>query len=97
MLATVMNVIFLQVTMESIGLPPRVQTVFRMSEVPDSQGKTREVHLSCVAMCGMSGGQVICINGVIGVITGGDSELRTTYAVCSETVDQVIRCWLASR
>jgi len=45
----------------------------------------------------MSGGQVICINGVIGVITGGDSELRTTYAVCSETVDQVIRCWLASR
>ncbi|KAL6288358.1 hypothetical protein ACE6H2_005868 [Prunus campanulata] len=33
MLATVMNSIFLQATMESIGIPTRVQTAFRMSEV----------------------------------------------------------------
>ena len=43
MLATVMNVIFLQVTMESIGLPTRVQTVFRMSEVPEPYIRRRAV------------------------------------------------------
>ncbi|KAK9162662.1 hypothetical protein Syun_003564 [Stephania yunnanensis] len=35
MLATVMNAIFLQATMESIGIPTRVQTAFRMSEVAE--------------------------------------------------------------
>jgi len=43
MLATVMNVIFLQVTMESIGLPTCVQTVFRMSEVPEPYIRRRAV------------------------------------------------------
>ncbi|XP_068661844.1 uridylate kinase PUMPKIN, chloroplastic-like [Aristolochia californica] len=35
MLATVMNAIFLQATMESIGIPTRVQTAFLMSEVAE--------------------------------------------------------------
>ncbi|KAK9096394.1 hypothetical protein Sjap_021891 [Stephania japonica] len=43
MLATVMNAIFLQATMESIGIPTRVQTAFRMSEVAEPYIKRRAV------------------------------------------------------
>ncbi|KAK8644523.1 hypothetical protein V6N13_123828 [Hibiscus sabdariffa] len=43
MLATVMNAIFLQATMESIGIPTRVQTAFRMSEVAESYIRRRAV------------------------------------------------------
>ena len=43
MLATVMNAIFLQATMESIGIPTRVQTAFRMSEVAEPYISRRAV------------------------------------------------------
>ncbi|KAL2241225.1 UNVERIFIED_CONTAM: Uridylate kinase [Sesamum indicum] len=43
MLATVMNAIFLQATMESIGIPTRVQTAFRMSEVAEPYIRRRAV------------------------------------------------------
>lgn len=43
MLATVMNAIFLQSTMESIGIPTRVQTAFRMSEVAEPYIRRRAV------------------------------------------------------
>ncbi|KAJ4810011.1 Uridylate kinase [Rhynchospora pubera] len=43
MLATVMNAIFLQATMESIGVPTRVQTAFRMSEVAEPYIRRRAV------------------------------------------------------
>ncbi|PPS20063.1 hypothetical protein GOBAR_AA00516 [Gossypium barbadense] len=41
--ATVMNAIFLQATMESIGIPTRVQTAFRMSEVAEPYIRRRAV------------------------------------------------------
>ncbi|KAG4176089.1 hypothetical protein ERO13_A11G222900v2, partial [Gossypium hirsutum] len=40
---TVMNAIFLQATMESIGIPTRVQTAFRMSEVAEPYIRRRAV------------------------------------------------------
>lgn len=43
MLATVMNAIFLQATMESMGIPTRVQTAFRMSEVAEPYIRRRAV------------------------------------------------------
>lgn len=43
MLATVMNAIFLQATMESVGIPTRVQTAFRMSEVAEPYIRRRAV------------------------------------------------------
>ncbi|KAA8531039.1 hypothetical protein F0562_005748 [Nyssa sinensis] len=43
MLATVMNAIFLQATMESNGIPTRVQTAFRMSEVAEPYIRRRAV------------------------------------------------------
>lgn len=43
MLATVMNAIFLQATMESLGVPTRVQTAFRMSEVAEPYIRRRAV------------------------------------------------------
>ncbi|KAG5534098.1 hypothetical protein RHGRI_022288 [Rhododendron griersonianum] len=43
MLATVMNAMFLQATMESIGIPARVQTAFRMSEVAEPYIRRRAV------------------------------------------------------
>ncbi|KAF8405857.1 hypothetical protein HHK36_007934 [Tetracentron sinense] len=43
MLATIMNAIFLQATMESIGIPTRVQTAFRMSEVAEPYIRRRAV------------------------------------------------------
>ncbi|KAK3009444.1 hypothetical protein RJ639_013203 [Escallonia herrerae] len=43
MLATVMNAIFLQATMESLGIPTRVQTAFRMSEVAEPYIRRRAV------------------------------------------------------
>ncbi|CAJ2676875.1 unnamed protein product [Trifolium pratense] len=43
MLATVMNAIFLQATMESIGIPTRVQTAFRMSEVAEPYIRRRAI------------------------------------------------------
>ncbi|KAJ7956994.1 putative Uridylate kinase [Quillaja saponaria] len=43
MLATVMNAIFLQATMDSIGIPTRVQTAFRMSEVAEPYIRRRAV------------------------------------------------------
>ncbi|KAF7135729.1 hypothetical protein RHSIM_Rhsim08G0003300 [Rhododendron simsii] len=43
MLATVMNAVFLQATMESIGIPTRVQTAFRMSEVAEPYIRRRAV------------------------------------------------------
>ncbi|CAH9120242.1 unnamed protein product [Cuscuta europaea] len=43
MLATVMNAIFLQATMESIGIPTRVQTAFKMSEVAEPYIRRRAV------------------------------------------------------
>ncbi|CAL1379823.1 unnamed protein product [Linum trigynum] len=43
MMATVMNAIFLQATMESIGIPTRVQTAFRMSEVAEPYIRRRAV------------------------------------------------------
>lgn len=43
MLATVMNAIFLQATMESIGILTRVQTAFRMSEVAEPYIRRRAV------------------------------------------------------
>ncbi|KAE8721705.1 Uridylate kinase [Hibiscus syriacus] len=43
MLATVMNAMFLQATMESIGIPTRVQTAFRMSEVAEPYIRRRAV------------------------------------------------------
>ncbi|KAG2603489.1 hypothetical protein PVAP13_5KG775150 [Panicum virgatum] len=43
MLATVMNSIFLQATMGSIGIPTRVQTAFRMSEVAEPYIRRRAV------------------------------------------------------
>lgn len=43
MLATVMNAIYLQATMESIGIPTRVQTAFRMSEVAEPYIRRRAV------------------------------------------------------
>ncbi|XVE86572.1 hypothetical protein DITRI_Ditri18aG0044100 [Diplodiscus trichospermus] len=43
MLATVMNAIFLQATMESIGIATRVQTAFRMSEVAEPYIRRRAV------------------------------------------------------
>ncbi|GER29639.1 uridylate kinase [Striga asiatica] len=42
-LATVMNAIFLQATMGSIGIPTRVQTAFRMSEVAEPYIRRRAV------------------------------------------------------
>ncbi|KAL1341584.1 hypothetical protein AAHE18_09G097700 [Arachis hypogaea] len=42
-LATVMNAIFLQATMESIGIPTRVQTAFHMSEVAEPYIRRRAV------------------------------------------------------
>lgn len=38
-----MNAIFLQATMESIGIPTRVQTAFRMSEVAEPYIRRRAV------------------------------------------------------
>ncbi|KAM7523537.1 hypothetical protein LguiA_013439 [Lonicera macranthoides] len=43
MLATVMNAIFLQATMESMGIPTRVQTAFRMSEVAEPYIRRRAI------------------------------------------------------
>lgn len=43
MLATVMNAIYLQATMESLGIPTRVQTAFRMSEVAEPYIRRRAV------------------------------------------------------
>lgn len=43
MLATVMNAIFLQATMESIGIATRVQTAFRMSEVAEPYIRRRAI------------------------------------------------------
>lgn len=43
MLATVMNAIYLQATMESIGIPTRVQTAFRMSEVAEPYIRRRAI------------------------------------------------------
>ncbi|KNA21786.1 hypothetical protein SOVF_039630 [Spinacia oleracea] len=43
MMATVMNAIFLQATMESIGIPTRVQTAFRMSEVAEPYIRRRAI------------------------------------------------------
>ncbi|KAI8540674.1 hypothetical protein RHMOL_Rhmol08G0004500 [Rhododendron molle] len=43
MLATVMNAMFLQATMESIGIPTRVQAAFRMSEVAEPYIRRRAV------------------------------------------------------
>ncbi|KAG9444388.1 hypothetical protein H6P81_015728 [Aristolochia fimbriata] len=43
MLATVMNAIFLQATMESIGIPTRVQTAFRMAEVAEPYIRRRAI------------------------------------------------------
>ncbi|KMZ73551.1 UMP kinase [Zostera marina] len=43
MLATVMNAMFLQATMESIGIPTRVQTAFLMSEVAEPYIRRRAV------------------------------------------------------
>ncbi|KAL5098385.1 hypothetical protein RYX36_002712 [Vicia faba] len=43
MLATVMNAIFLQATMESIGIPTRMQTAFRMSEVAEPYIRRRAI------------------------------------------------------
>ncbi|KAL4356802.1 hypothetical protein HN51_028103 [Arachis hypogaea] len=43
MLATMMNALFLQATMESIGIPTQVQTVFCMSEVAKSYIHRRSV------------------------------------------------------
>ncbi|XP_058179401.1 uridylate kinase PUMPKIN, chloroplastic-like [Rhododendron vialii] len=43
MLATVMNAMFLQAMMESIGIPTRVQTAFRMSEVAEPYIRRRAV------------------------------------------------------
>ncbi|XP_039063134.1 uridylate kinase-like isoform X2 [Hibiscus syriacus] len=51
MLATVMNAMFLQATMESIGIPTRVQTAFRMSEVAEPYIRRRAVrHLEKVCI-----------------------------------------------
>lgn len=38
-----MNAIFLQATMESIGIPTRVQTAFRMSEVAEPYIRRRAI------------------------------------------------------
>ncbi|KAK1670489.1 hypothetical protein QYE76_058648 [Lolium multiflorum] len=43
MMATVMNAIFLQATMESIGIPTRVQTAFRISEVAEPYIRRRAI------------------------------------------------------
>ena len=43
MMATVMNAIFLQATMESIGIPTRVQTTFRISEVAEPYIRRRAI------------------------------------------------------
>ena len=43
MMATVMNAIFLQASMESIGIPTRVQTAFRMSEVAEPYIRRRAI------------------------------------------------------
>eukprot|EP00850_Spirogloea_muscicola_P009067 SM000050S16992 [mRNA] locus=s50:306492:308415:+ [translate_table: standard] len=43
MMATVMNAIFLQASLESIGIPTRVQTAFRMSEVAEPYIRRRAI------------------------------------------------------
>ncbi|CAK9197029.1 unnamed protein product [Sphagnum troendelagicum] len=43
MMATVMNAIFLQASMESIGVPTRVQTAFRMAEVAEPYIRRRAI------------------------------------------------------
>jgi uridylate kinase len=43
MMATVMNAIFLQASMESIGIPTRVQTAFRMAEVAEPYIRRRAI------------------------------------------------------
>ncbi|KAL3680578.1 hypothetical protein R1sor_023534 [Riccia sorocarpa] len=43
MMATVMNAIFLQASMESIGVPTRVMTAFRMAEVAEPYIRRRAV------------------------------------------------------
>ena len=43
MMATVMNAIFLQASMESIGIQTRVQTAFRMSEVAEPYIRRRAI------------------------------------------------------
>lgn len=43
MMATVMNAIFLQASMESIGVPTRVQTAFRMNEVAEPYIRRRAI------------------------------------------------------
>lgn len=43
MLATVMNSIFLQASLESVGVPTRVMTAFRMSEVAEPYIRRRAI------------------------------------------------------
>lgn len=43
MMATVMNAIFLQASMESVGVPTRVQTAFRMNEVAEPYIRRRAI------------------------------------------------------
>lgn len=42
-MATVMNAIFLQASMESLGIPTRVQTAFRMNEVAEPYIRRRAI------------------------------------------------------
>ena len=43
MMATVMNAIFLQASMESLGVPTRVQTAFRIHEVAEPYIRRRAI------------------------------------------------------
>jgi uridylate kinase len=43
MMATVMNAIFLQASMESVGVPTRVQTAIRMAEVAEPYIRRRAI------------------------------------------------------
>ncbi|KAK4416742.1 Uridylate kinase [Sesamum alatum] len=67
MLATVMNAIFLQATMESIGIPTRVQTAFRMSEVAEPYIRRRAILLQALRSAEINAEVVLKATNVDGV------------------------------
>jgi hypothetical protein len=86
MMATVMNAIFLQASLESLGCPTRVQTAFKMAEVAEPYIRRR-------AMRHLEKGRVV----IFGAGTGNPFFTTDTAAAlrAAESEQLSVQTWLA--
>ncbi|CAO1942493.1 unnamed protein product [Urochloa humidicola] len=53
--------------------------------------ESEDVHLSCITAPGLSGGAVVCNNGVIALLTS--TMVQISCAISSETINKVFKEW----